>query len=327
MKKLEFQLLENGLDSILKAFEEIEEGTERGLKYSILNLDRGILLVLKAKLLEEDWELIFQDTDKADQKLLQTGEFKSVDFETTLARLQEDLFIEIPREDISLLKRLHKLRNKIEHFAISISFEEAKAILLRAGSFAFDFTNDHLKPSPDDKEILEELNEQVLRNKEFIKERRGQIAGKLDSIRKDGHFVLRCPRCAEEALVPGPDVGPEQPICLFCKYTDTPENVADEWATEFVGYPHTDPKERMISPVIKECSFCSMETMIDFSHEDGGATPPDPYWVCFSCGGYESLTVTCTQCEEEFVPDSYEDYPYICDECRATPSEEPNEGR
>ncbi len=319
MKKLEFQLLENGLNSILKAFEEIEEGTERGLKYAILHLDRGISLVLKAKLKEEDWELLFQDIEKADEKLLHSGNFKSVDFKITLKRIHQDLGIEIPSKDLKYLRRLHNLRNKIEHFEVSASIEEIKSLFHKAGSFAFDFSNDHLEPSEIKSELLEELNEQLLKNEEFVKERRTYISERLDSLREENHFILNCPSCFEEGLVPGPDIGPGQPTCLFCKYTDTPENVADEWATEFVGYPHTDPKERMIEPVIKECSDCLMETMIDFSHEDGGATPPDPYWVCFSCGNFGSFAVTCQECGDEFVPENYEDFPYICDECRAAP--------
>jgi hypothetical protein len=318
MSNLEFQLLENGLDSILKAFEEIEGDDERGLKYGILHLDRGISLVLKAKLKEEDWKLLFQDIEKADETLLHSGNFKSVDFKNSLSRICLDLDIEISADHLNILKRLHTLRNKIEHFEVSVSIEEVKSLFHKAGSFAFDFANDHLETSEIKSELLEYLNEPLFKNAEFLKERRIHISPRLSSLRKESYFILDCPMCFEEALVPGPDIGPDQPICLFCKYTDTPENVADEWATKFVGYPHTDPKERMIEPVLKECpsGFCFSETMIEFTHMDGGATPPDPYWICFACGAYGSFEVSCQHCGEKFVPKNYEDYPYTCDECR-----------
>lgn len=148
----------------------------------------------------------------------------------------------------------------------------------------------------------------AIKQDDFIRERLTEIKPKLKSLREEGTIVLSCPSCLEETLeVPGG----EDPTCYFCRYENEADQVADDWASVFVGYPHTDPKDRMISPVLKECRSCGYETMIEF--EDASMSPPDPAWICFSCGASGSPVTKCHSCGEEFP---WEPDVFVCPECQ-----------
>jgi hypothetical protein len=87
--------------------------------------------------------------------------------------------------------------------------------------------------------------------------------------------------------------------------------VADEWASAFIGYPHTDPKERIVYPVLIECAECGSETMIEF--EDGGQYPPNPAWACFTCGMSGPPITHCQECGEAFP---WKEEIFLCPDCQ-----------
>ena len=164
-------------------------------------------------------------------------------------------------------------------------------------------------------DMLNDIREKMSSHKTYVEERLKEIKPRLDALKRDEIIIVDCPFCLQTALsIPGG----EDPECHFCRYQNEPKQVADDWATVFIGYPHTDPKERMIAPVLKECPSCGKETMIEF--EDGGMTPPDPAWICFSCGDSGSPMITCRSCGEEFPWEG--DGSYICPECLGEGSSE-----
>ena len=66
-RDLSFVLLENGLDFIASGLRYIARGeTKSDLKYGVLHLASGIELVLKERLRQEDWRLVFVKPDKAE---------------------------------------------------------------------------------------------------------------------------------------------------------------------------------------------------------------------------------------------------------------------
>jgi hypothetical protein len=163
-------------------------------------------------------------------------------------------------------------------------------------------------------DVLDQVRQAMRQHEGLVEARLIGIGPELESLRLRGRVVLKCPICLQETLVlPSDD---EEPSCLFCRYQRPSEEVADDWATIFLGYPHTDPKEASMYPVLQECPTCGSETMIEF--EDGGQFPPDPAWVCFTCGDSGSPTSICMSCGEEF---DYEDDVYYCPECRGEQQE------
>ena len=72
MKKIVLNLLENGLDYIYEAVEPIfvaHKLSQHSWKYSVLHLYSGIELLLKERLRQEHWSLIFENVEKCKIKL------------------------------------------------------------------------------------------------------------------------------------------------------------------------------------------------------------------------------------------------------------------
>jgi len=269
-------LVENALDFIFSAVEWAKEDKESSLKYAILHLSDGVELLLKEKLRRDHWSLLFADIDKANENALKTGDFKSVDFDDCVRRLQNISGLNLG-SNLDLLKLLRRHRNRLQHFEYDSSKDEVMSILVKTWGFVLDFLHDHL---PDvvsaQNRIIERIRELMIENECFVRERSCQI---LPQVEGDAHnTVLDCPRCLEPSLlIPG---GGESPHCVFCRYSAPPEEVVEDWCAEFFGVK--SPKERYTDPDIYNCPQCGLDTLI--RQEIGGMNPPDPGWVCFNCG-------------------------------------------
>jgi|GEM_PF-1767090 len=315
MSKLELSLVENAFDFFLEAIDQIDQTNPKKLKFSILNMASAVELILKAKLQQEHWALIFRDPSKASWDYFEKGNFRSADFQDVQDRIEAICKIRLSKHK-TILKKLREMRNRLQHFAYSGQVMEITSVLTKTWSFLWDFIHDHLPEEAEEQEArLNEIRERMARHEVFIKQRFNEIKGQLDEAKEDVVPVISCPSCLQDTLI---IPGGEAPTCCFCRYEREPVEVADDWATVFVGYPHTDPKERMIEPVLKECPECGQETMIEF--EDDSMIPPDPAWVCFSCGESGPPMVICHNCGEEFP---WEGEVYICPDCRG--EEETNE--
>lgn len=128
-KKIEFTLLENGLDFIARAVGELRrDPTPRNLKYGVLHLKAGADLVLKERLRIHDWQLLFDDLTLAERHAFDAGAFRSPGTEEVLKRLRDQAGVRVRARDKRNLYRLRVLRNRIEHFAITDSATVAMAI-------------------------------------------------------------------------------------------------------------------------------------------------------------------------------------------------------
>lgn len=313
MKKLQLSLVENAFDFFSEAIACLDENEPRKLKYAILHMASAVELVLKARLVEEHWALIFKEPSRAKLKRFEKGDFRSADFLDAQQRLGGICGVDLAKHK-PLLKSLRDMRNRIQHFAFEGGIPEIRSVLTRTWSFLWDFIHDQMPEEVEnEQDILEKIKGRMVEHEEYVRQRLAEIKPDLDRLVEDGTVVVCCPSCLEEALaIPGG----QDPTCRFCRYENDADRVADDWAAVFVGYPHTDPKERMIEPVLKECPECGMETMIEF--EDGGMVPPDPAWACFSCGQSGSPTVKCHRCGEEFP---WEGEVYVCPKCRGEDAE------
>jgi hypothetical protein len=99
-----YTLLENGLDFVRSSLEHLtaasatstpdNESQKRHLKYALIHLCSGIELVFKQRLRQDDWQLVFQEQDRATEAAYQSGDFKSVYFNTAQDRLEEECGVE-----------------------------------------------------------------------------------------------------------------------------------------------------------------------------------------------------------------------------------------
>lgn len=182
---IKFDLLENGLDFILSS---VKFTLEEKYKYAILHLSAGVELILKERLRQEHWSLIFENIDKAQKEYLNSGDFQSVKFESSLKRIIEICSINLSDENQKLLHDLKRRRNKIEHFAYHQSGIALKSLSSKILNFVFDFIHLEL----DDKEFTEQIVKQIdeiraiaMEFTEFVKNRNEHLKPKINNLIKN----------------------------------------------------------------------------------------------------------------------------------------------
>jgi hypothetical protein len=268
-------LIENALDFVLSAVQNTKIGDTRSLKYAVLHLSDGVELAFKERLKREHWVFLFADTDKANEIALETGEFKSVDFDDCIKRLKNIVHIDLHAYS-PILTKLRKIRNRLQHYEYSGTKEEVISILVNTWSFILDFLHDNLTDAVEGQaETIQKIKEYMIENQEFIDERLVQIKDKLKEAEAMSNAVLRCPTCLQQTLV---IPGGEDPECLFCRYTANPEEAAKDWAWQELGGP--DPKDWYSANPVHICPECGCESLTQ--QDVGDASPPD--WICFNCG-------------------------------------------
>src|SRR5438105_2878279 len=115
---LDFTLVENGLDFVVKALGELRGDPDaRNLKYAVLHLKAGTDLLLKERLRIHDWRQLFVEVDDADDQRFADGDFKSLGTPALLTRLRDEAGVVVASRHKRTLRRLRMLRNRIEHFA------------------------------------------------------------------------------------------------------------------------------------------------------------------------------------------------------------------
>lgn len=305
---MKITLIENALDFILSALEHAQADEDRSLKYAILHLSDGVELVLKEKLRREHWSLLFADVKRASESALAAGEFRSVDFDECIGRLESISGLDMTFH-ASLLSLLRRHRNKLQHFEYDGSKDEVISILTKTWGFVLDFLHDHLPDVVGEQTTtIEKIRGLMIENEEFVRERRTSVQRAVDDFRTLSSAILECPRCLEPSLlIPGD----HNPNCLFCRYNAPPEQAVEDWCLEFLGMQ--SPKERYTNPDRFTCPQCGLETLIQ--QEFRNMNPPDPGWVCFNCGqawDYNRIEF-CDWCNEPY--ERVEDDLGMCSDC------------
>jgi hypothetical protein len=270
--RLHFPLLANALDFLESAVEQLEDPTPRRLKYAVLHLAAGLELLLKERLRIEDWRLLFDDPDAADELKLQSGDFYGVGPSDALRRLR-DIGVTIARPHRKTLTLLRQKRNRIQHFAVIDSQTSVETVTARALGFALDFISDEIEGAADDRAIadqIELLRRAVTELDAFVRQRWEEIRPRIEA---PDTTAIVCVSCGEEAAVIDDGVR-----CLFCGYSTDAGDAAHRYASEVLGMTLyeavTDGGEYPVSP----CPACEYETLVDRGAGE------QPRWFCTTCG-------------------------------------------
>lgn len=272
---LEFDLLENGLDFIIFAINQLKSGEKNELKYGILHLSAGVDLVLKYRLSQEHWSLLFADINAANTDKLNSGDFKSVDSVGCIDRLKRICGIELSEKEVNQLKHLRERRNRLEHFGITESAAALKSSTLKVLNFILNFINEHIdysKLNLTEKNLLVSIREQLRNFEEFIQKRLSTIKLSLES-HKRMTAVTICPTCYQNALVIIDGAN-----CLFCGVSGDGVEMAEDFVFQILGISQYDTKDGAEYPVY-ECSECGADSLVHSRLEDEVFG-----WLCFSCG-------------------------------------------
>jgi len=307
INEIQFDLLENGLDFVLSALDTIiNSKNETQLKYSILHLSAGVELILKERLRNEHWSLIFENTNNANTKDLASGDFQSVNLENALIRLQNICDVTITEKEKQYLRELRKRRNRIEHFAFKEIEPAIKSLSSKVLSTIFSFITksfDQTSLSDKSKEQIEILRKDSKQFREFVDLRLSQIKDELNEQKKES-LIVKCPMCFQESFILA-DV--DELGCLFCGYSDKPEIVARNYIENILGInEYYEVKSGGHFP-LEECPECGNSALV----HDG-----DNY-ICFNCvekWSGDSLN-ECSDCGQLY--NVKDDDVELCDNCLA----------
>lgn len=296
MTRLKFGLTDNALDYLLTAAEHAHQDTSRDAKYALLHLATGIELLLKARLSQDHWSLLFANTDTATKQALESGDFVSVDAGLAIKRLCNISGCKIADDDLKHLRSLREHRNRVQHFAIDVERAAVISLITRSFDFSIRFIREQMEAVLDEhgREQVGEVLRALSNFKNFVDARLQAAAGALVKAKK----VVDCPVCDQETL----ELGGGNPKCHFCGYSDAVRAVAER------SYHELEPVR---------CPVCNVDGAMVCTYFEVSSR-----WRCFSCGAAGEFDFCENQTCRNLVTNSGTDG--YCSECASKQSAEAN---
>lgn len=290
--KLDLNLLDNGLDFIYESLRPAwivshEMDYPSTWKYSVLNFFSGVELLLKEKLRQEHWSLIFEDVSSATELKLLQGDFISVNHGEVIKRLKGICNISINDEP---LNRLRKLRNRFEHYEAKISISECKEVIAEALHVVIDFWNSHILPICNEKQnekfnqiinIVEGFDTYV---EKAIQKNSKAIEGIVNS--KAG-IKIPCNKCGNETLIIFKDEN-RNTKCFVCDNSSSKADYIKDIRKREDFSGGLIPKDEYDT----ECKECNNSTRIKFRSGHSIEEDIPDYYYCVNCFHYDKdLTI------------------------------------
>lgn len=298
----EIRILNNAIMSIQVGLQDLRLGTPERVLSAVRNLHAGVLLLLKARLVElspekSDDVLLKQRIEPrlgAFGELLFVGSGrKTVEAEQIRERLQS-LGVDV---DWARVKALTEERNNIEHYAAKLSNDALRALASNVLVIVRDFTATELKQDPAQLFGAEAWGE-LIKNKEVYDAERAACLSSLQEVKWPHDLgsaigAYTCSECASQLVRP---VDPEASFedldfgCRSCGCeVSTPEFVERALRQH---YPHDEYQAVLDGGTdpLAQCPGCESDTYV----VDRQACP-----LC----GYELEYTECMVCEEELTVD------------------------
>lgn len=283
MSELTFSLFDNSLDFLRWAMRYAQDNAERAnWKYALLHLVSGTELLMKELLRREHWSLLFQNIDDAKEDQLAKGNFKSVDVETAIKRLQGIVGFALDDAEKRDLRRLRDLRNRIQHFDINIKLKQLQACVARGLAIYASICERY---GGDLAECPHEIAHGILDFEKGVHERMKSIRPQLDmSVRPTQQF-RQCHKCWQDAVVFANDLCA---YCVFCGH-------------DF--YKLEDLVNACSEGSMGDCPACEdgMLGFVAYTNEDG-----EVFCVCCDFTTDRSYWTDCTRCGHPYWRDDPE---------------------
>jgi len=288
-------LIENALDYLLLAGEQVSEGDPRHLKHAIANLADGVELILKARLELVDWKLLFDDPENATPERFESGSFQSVRYRLLLDRLQES-GVSVESSQARAFAAVRRARNQIRHFAITLDRTTAVSLVTQAYAAVLDFIAQHFEEVPEGTpaNMLAKLRRLLGELDDFVQSRLAQVQPQID--KQNYSFHVECHHCLQDTLYPEDG----EVSCAFCGYRGSADDAVAAWVD--AQYKGLSPKECMIAGGdFVDCPECGATAI---PVEGGGC---DARVQCLYCGE-SSVLKDCIRCGNST-------YGTMCDWC------------
>ncbi len=256
------KMLDNGLLFSTEAIELLEgDPKEKELRLSLIQLAMGIELIVKDRLANEHWSLVFETPQTAKPKKWEEADFKSVGYSEAIKRLESITGQAFSRQED--FQRMIDQRNKLIHLGLAYSVEAMKASASKAIGALIEFINERLpedERTEDQTQSIESLVKSTTKFEHYVQGRLSEIEVELD-----GFTVLKCLACSMPTLKV--DCGIK---CLFCSYETDDVAIASESFAEVMEYRD-----------IHQCPACEWNTMVYVEPEYTAKN--DGIYLCFDC--------------------------------------------
>ncbi len=287
-------ILSNALDFLLHSLrpplaDEEEEPGEILPKYLILNLAAAIELLFKARLCKEHWSLIFQKLETASIRTLQSGDFCSVNFDSSVERLTRICSISFPAKTREVLSRLRSQRNIYQHLRVETYPEASLPLAAQCLDLVLDLLETWFEPADFDENALEARSALRSRLSDFHQlrdVRLTRLSDQLKALRNTGQLA-HCPICGELAL----ELRPTDK-CLFCHWSAAASEVASMIADEENGRREASRYQLTLFPLpplplvqLVRCEKCGQDAKLIRIIEEENRIDSS---ICYSCGNREN---------------------------------------
>ncbi|MGA5819834.1 hypothetical protein ACPC54_18480 [Kitasatospora sp. NPDC094028] len=285
---VQYPLLQNGLDYLVDVVDRLSdhhgEGQQpdaRTLKYAVLHLQAGVEVLLKARLQQEHWSLVFKKPEAAAQVRFASGDFESCGTEETITRLRQIVGLTLADKGVESVKKLGATRNALQHYGLTASAGAVEARTAEVLNFLLPFIDTHLLPGLDDqqtadvRQTMQVVRSQLRGIESYVTTRMNELRAELKDVQST---TVVCPECDQQALVLGRDL----PVCRFCLATwQDPAQAAEEYAWMVLGLDGAAPGDEE-NPPVRICPDCSSQALV--MEAVTAEAPEDARPLCFACG-------------------------------------------
>ncbi|PRY35384.1 hypothetical protein CLV43_114302 [Umezawaea tangerina] len=321
-----FPPLQNGVDYLVDAVERLSGApTPRDLKYAVLHLHAGVEVLLKYRLICEDWTLVLaEDSATATQQQYEAGQFRSIGAADAIKRLRKIDGITIGNGQRTAAAALDKLRNQLQHHGLTSTTEAVESQTSKVLGFILDFIDAYITPESH----LTSADEQFLeRSLPSIRSGLGSItslvSGRMQRLHPalDGVTKTWCPDCGQPAVLLESDAvaapvnipAHVEPRCAFCtRRWESREEYFEDFLFDRLGLSWQDMAETGDSSV--NCPECGKD-MVAWYDPDTGLRSPAALGRCFNAECEEDFNDTCPRCSRYVWNENITEESHICSDC------------
>ncbi|GHH57941.1 hypothetical protein [Streptomyces candidus] len=288
--EVNFPPIDNGLDYLLSVIASLADDEEwgrvsaRDLKYAVLHLQAAAEVLLKYRLHQEHWTLVFAEPGKAKKEELADGSLASCTPAQTVDRLRRIVGLPIADKDAAALNKLAKTRNALQHYGLT---DSARAVEVLDFLVRFLDEQQLLPALPDEDrqrttQDMRTIRRGLSRIQGFVTRRMQRLRAELEPRQ---NRTVACPHCNQWALA----VADDNSKCRFCTVrTD---------ALDYVLHQDSNASYRRCLSCDNHAVVCGVLT---------AAAPDVPVDLCFSCGKTFPPLKACLRCHRRFQPHDFE---------------------
>ncbi|ARE79450.1 MULTISPECIES: hypothetical protein [Streptomyces] len=304
--QVDFPPVQNGVDYLDSVADQLRSGqpSPRNLKYAVLHLQAAAEVLLKARLVQEHWSLVFKDPGTAKRERFEAGDFDSCTTTGAIGRLRDIAGVAVGDKPAKSLAILAKWRNRLQHYGLTAPAPAVEVTAAQVLDFLVAFVHDELLPAlpgPEAAEAAADLESVGTKVRGITSYMAARLKRLADELKDAADRTVMCPVCDQWALVLG-----NPALVMDCRFCHT------TWPNAVLALEEYY-EVNLLDANVQDCPECTQHTLVV---ESVGtvAVPGASSSVCFCCGTNFAVAAQCTDCYNVFIPDPAEDYG-LCGNC------------